>query len=150
MSSPSRNHASGLSVSTATSRAAIVLVALLVCAWLLVQYRDAHLAAGAQRTALDPYSTPADIRSGIGDASASDVLNPDPYEARFYQSVLEVRAGHPKAAVSVLESVVADQPDYVEAWFILSRLTQRTDPRRSALASARARALDPLGTRPRR
>jgi hypothetical protein len=47
-----------------------------------------------------------------------------------------------------LESVVRDQPDYLEAWFALSKVTAKTDAALSARAAARVRALDPLVAKP--
>jgi predicted Zn-dependent protease len=133
------------------SRVGLVVVALAACAWLLVQYHDAQLTASAKAITLDPYSTPSEIRTALDEASRTGTLNPDPYEARVFQALLEVRAGRRATAIKRLESVVRDQPSYVEAWRLLSQVSEQTDPELSARAAARVLMLDPLaGTVSRR
>jgi cytochrome c-type biogenesis protein CcmH/NrfG len=123
----------------------IVLVALAACAWLLAQYHQAQLTASAKSINLDPFSKPAEFRDGISDAEGVGWLNPDPYEARVFQALLEIRAGQRDTAVRRLESVVRDQPNFIEAWRLLAQVTAESDPARSAQAETRSRELDPLG-----
>lgn len=132
------------------SRILIALLALAACAWLLAQYHDAQLTASLKSTNNDPYSSGTEIRAAIGDAERVGTLNPDPYEARVYHALLEVRAGDRDAAVRRLESVVRDQPNFIEAWRLLAQVTAESDPAASARAEARSRALDPLGAARRR
>ena len=55
--------------------------------------------------------------------------------------------GRNPQAVAVLEEVVAREPENLLAWRLLDLVTRGSDPARSRQAAARARALDPLGSR---
>jgi tetratricopeptide (TPR) repeat protein len=130
------------------TRAGLVLVALAACAWLLAQYHDAQLTESVKRINNDPYSLPPDLRGALADAKRIGTLNPDPYEARAYRALVEVRLGQRTTAIRRLESVLADQPNYFEAWLLLNKVTAQTDPALSARALAHMRALDPRDVKP--
>jgi predicted Zn-dependent protease len=132
-------------------RVGIALVALAACAWLLIQYHNAELTASVKRITLDPYTSSGQVAGAIRDAGRAGTLNPDPYEARVYQALAEVRAGERRTAIRRLESVVRDQPSYLEAWALLAKVTEGADPQLSKRATARVLTLDPrAGTLGRR
>jgi predicted Zn-dependent protease len=133
------------------TRAGIALVALAACAWLLIQYHNAELTASLKRITLTPDFSAGQTARAIRDAGGAGTLNPDPYEVRVYQALAEVRVGERRTAITRLESVVRDQPSYLEAWAILAKVSEGTDPQLSKRATARVLALDPrAGTLRRR
>jgi predicted Zn-dependent protease len=107
------------------TRAAVILVAVVVIGWLGVMERAVRLQAGA--------ATVADYR-------AARLLNPDTLpdvrRAFRYQG-----AGRRQEAAALLEDVLRREPDNLEAWGLLYAFTK--DER----ALEARRRLDPLGAR---
>ncbi len=103
-------------------RVVVVVVAALAVAWLAVSYGNARVIRHAQVAAADPHASPAAI-----------------------EAALEIRAGRLDDARRVYEEIVRREPDTPEAWLVLSKLTAKSDPARSAQALAQVRRLDPLG-----
>jgi Tfp pilus assembly protein PilF len=124
-------------------RVGIALVALAACAWLLIQYHNAELTASLKRITLTPDFSPAETAAAVRNAGGAGTLNPDPYEVRVYQALAEVRLGERQKAIRRLESVVRDQPSYLEAWALIAKVSQASDPRLSKRATDRVLALDP-------
>jgi predicted Zn-dependent protease len=130
--------------STTLVRAALVLLALLACAWLLAQWQVARTTEDVKRIALAPTSTEPEIARALRDAREHGVLNPDPAATQYYQALLEVRADDVPGAIRTVQSLVREQPRFAEAWFLLSQISESSEPRISAEALERVRALDPL------
>jgi predicted Zn-dependent protease len=123
-------------------RAVVAVVAILVVAWSAVLLRDTRLQERA--TALAQSSRdPATLERAARDYEAASLLNPDTAPAVGRAIVL----GPGPEAVGVLEDVVRREPENLTAWRLLAALTKEPDPARSRQATARARALDPLGSR---
>jgi hypothetical protein len=122
-------------------RLAIVALALVVGAWLVVSFRDAHRLDGAA-TAVKS-GTPARLQSALGGIPGARLLYPDRSTPLGFEVTLNVRLGRPAAARAAAESLVRLEPDNAEAWALLSSLTQQSDPARSAQAFAQVRRLDP-------
>jgi predicted Zn-dependent protease len=55
----------------------------------------------------------------------------------------QLRAGDAPSAVATGRDAVAQEPENAEAWLLISRAAQRTDPKLAAAAAARVRALVP-------
>ena len=127
------------------ARVVVVVVALLAIAWLGVSYGNARSIRHAQVAAADPHASPSEIESALRDVRSAHTLDPSQTEALSYVAALEIRAGRLDEAARVYEDIVRREPDTAEAWFVLSRLTQKSDPARSAQALAQAKRLDPLG-----
>jgi predicted Zn-dependent protease len=125
-------------------RALVLVVAVLAVAWLGVSYGNARQIRRAQIVAADPHATPAAIESALRDARSAHTLDPSRTESLSYAAALEIRAGRLDAARKLYEQIVRREPDSPEAWVVLSKLTQESDPARSAQAVAEARRLDPL------
>jgi len=126
-------------------RALVAVVAVLVIAWSAVLLRDTRLQEHA--TELTQTSREAGVLDqAVRDYEAAGFLNPDPAPdaGRALALQLQRRA---REAVAVTEDVVHREPENLNAWRLLSLLTIELDPARSRQAAARARALDPLGTR---
>ena len=127
-------------------RIVVVIAAALAIAWLGVSYGNAHAIRHAQVVAADPHATPAEIDAAIRDARSAHTLDPGRTESLSYVAALEIRAGRLDEARRAYEEIVRLEPDTAEAWVVLSKLTQRSDPARSAQALEQAKRLDPLGT----
>ena len=125
-------------------RILIVAVAVLAVAWLGVSYGNARQIRHAQIVAADPHATPAAIESALRDARSAHTLDPSRTESLSYAAALEIKAGRLDEARKLYEQIVRREPDSPEAWVVLSKLTQQSDPARSAQAVAQARRLDPL------
>jgi predicted Zn-dependent protease len=54
--------------------------------------------------------------------------------------------GRPRAAARVAEELVRAEPSNADAWRLLGRATQKTDPARAREAAAQLRRLNPLAT----
>jgi predicted Zn-dependent protease len=130
--------------STTLVRAALVLLALLACAWLLVQWQVARTTEDAKRIALAPTSREPELARALADARDPGPLNPDPAATQYYQALLQVRTGDVPGAIRTVQSIVREQPRFAEAWFLLSQISESSEPRISAEALERVRALDPL------
>jgi cytochrome c-type biogenesis protein CcmH/NrfG len=133
-------------MTTQLQRVLVLLAAALAIAWLAVSYGNAHAIRHAQVVSADPHSTPAEIDAAIRDARSAHTLDPGRTESLSYVAALEIRAGRLDEARRAYEEIVRLEPDTAEAWVVLSELTQRSDPARSAQALAQAKRLDPLGT----
>jgi predicted Zn-dependent protease len=59
------------------------------------------------------------------------------------EATLRMKGGDTTGARRVLEQVVQDEPDNGEAWLLLARATEDSDPARSDAAMARVRELAP-------
>ena len=66
-----------------------------------------------------------------------------------FVSTLETTAGHHGFATALARKVTRDEPRNRVGWVALAQALQRSDPRGSAAAAARAKALDPRGAVPR-
>jgi predicted Zn-dependent protease len=126
-------------------RVVVLVVAVLAVAWLGVSYGNARQIRHAQVVAADPHATPAAIESALRDARSAHTLDPSLTESLSYAAALEIKAGRLGEAQKLYEEIVRREPDSPEAWVVLSKLTQKSDPARSAQAAAQAKRLDPLG-----
>lgn len=66
-----------------------------------------------------------------------------PAETRAAEGGIFFRLGQVARARAQLESLVSDQPNSVEAWWLLSIVETRSDPAAAAIARLRVRQLDP-------
>jgi predicted Zn-dependent protease len=126
-------------------RVLVLVAAVLAIAWLGVSYGNARVIRHAQITAADPHATPAEIESTLREVRGDRTLDPSKTESLSYEAALEIRAGRLDEARRLYEEIVRLEPDTPEAWVVLSKLTQESDPARSAEARAQAARLDPLG-----
>ena len=122
-------------------RAVVVAVAVVVLAWLGLTERSVRLQASgfdaAQR---------GDLAAAEADFRAARLLNPDTLPDIQRVFVYE-RAGRSEAGGALLDDVLRREPDNLEAWALLYRLTRELDPASARRAlDARAR-LDPFGAR---
>jgi cytochrome c-type biogenesis protein CcmH/NrfG len=124
-------------------RIVVLVAAVLALGWLGVSYGNARTIRGLQITAADPKATPAEIEAALDDARASRTLDPSRVESLSYAAALEIRAGRLDAARDAYEEIVRREPDTVDAWVVLCKLTRESDPARSAQALDQVRRLNP-------
>lgn len=113
-----------------------------VVAWLAVMERDERLyqrayAAGGH---LDVPGTAARAEREFRDAR---LLNPDP-TADVGRALVLSTSGSRRAALRVLERVVHDEPDNLDAWAALHLANKGKDPSIDRRVAAARRRLDPV------
>lgn len=123
------------------ARALLLVAALAVGGWLLVQERAAR--AESELTHL-AFATKGPVDAAhVRSLLATDRrLNPD-HRSDLFEGVLLARDGRPGAAVAALRRAVAAEPENVEAWALLASAAARQDPALATRARARVRALAP-------
>lgn len=114
-----------------TGRIALALVAVVVVAWAGVLLRDLEVGRDAT-SARDP--------EGLQSAR---LLDPSRYWDQTRAGVLLLN-GNPAAAAFTAEELLRAEPDNAVAWSVLRAATRRSDPQRSAEATAALRRLNPL------
>jgi hypothetical protein len=129
------------------ARVAIVLVALPVIAWLAIQHSNSRLIAHGGNVLKKQQVTPAEVQSALADVRDAHVLT-DETEALSFEAALEIRAGRLDVARRIYEQIVRREPEGVEAWVVLSHLSEKTDPARAADAREQANRLDPENAEP--
>jgi hypothetical protein len=129
------------------ARIAVAVIAVGVIGWLAVMERDTRLyqrgiAAGGS---LDNPQTIARAESDLEDAR---LLTPD-RTPDVGRALILWTAGHAAPARTVLEDVVASEPDNLSAWTALGWVNAGADPQLGRRVAAELRRLDPLsGGRP--
>jgi hypothetical protein len=128
-------------------RVVVLLVALPVIAWLAVSYSNARLLADAGEVMKKQHVTPAEVQSALAGVRDAHVLT-DKTEALSFEAALEIYAGRLDVARRIYEQIVRREPEGVEAWRVLSHLSEMTDPALAAEAKEQANRLDPENAEP--
>jgi len=124
-------------------RTVICVLALAAAAFLVVEERGARAAADIQHSALaSGVPKPGQVAAARGQLKAAERWNPDT-DPRVDIGVLEVRAGHFRAAGAEFAAVTRREPENAQAWALLSFAAARYDSGLAARARDRARALEP-------
>ncbi|MGA2008914.1 MAG: hypothetical protein ABSH51_00055 [Solirubrobacteraceae bacterium] len=124
-------------------RLAIVVWALLACAWFAlgaVQTHDENAAIAL----IDQPGTPSATQTAriLALLHGAARLNPDRNIA-LYRSQAQTRAGDSAAAVRTALSVTRAEPLNIDAWTVLAFAAQRTDPAQSRRAQREQLTLAP-------
>ena len=125
------------------ARIGLALVAVLALGWLGIMLRDAISLQDAGNVLFrQPPPPRAELDRALKQMKDSNVLNPDPTgdidRARFL--LLNDR---PRAALTLADQVVADEPDNLNAWSVVFQAGSKVDPARAAAAKAAILRLDP-------
>jgi predicted Zn-dependent protease len=125
------------------ARAALVVVAVVACLWLLAGLRATRLQADADRRIPAAEVDEAEVnrkRELLDDARR---LNPDTAPL-IREAQLLLFIDRDRAAVALLEDVVEREPENYEAWLGLRQAALEVDPERAREATREALSLNPL------
>lgn len=129
--------------STVLARVGLVVLALAVCAWYAIgvrQSRDQAAAEGIVQGNVTP--TPSVTRHALDLLDSAGTLNPDRAIDLLRAQAL-VRAGEAPQALRLMKSVVAAEPDNVDAWIVYGFAAGSRDPAAARLARAKRLELAP-------
>jgi predicted Zn-dependent protease len=134
-------------VTSVLTRCALVAVALLAGAWLVLGVRALDLQSDAESVRSGPQGaalTPDDADRARSFLHRARLLSVDK-SPLLNEGVLLLATGRREEGVAILERVVAEEPDNLEAWIVLYNVYSRSsDAKRAREALRRIRALNPL------
>lgn len=124
-------------------RGALVLGAVIVCAWFAlgaVQTRNENRATDL----IDSFQTPTPALTAhiLGLLDTAATLNPD-RNVDLLRAQALTRSGHPDAGLRVAERVVAAEPLNIDAWTVYGFAARPGHPRLFRLAELKLRRLAP-------
>jgi len=125
-------------------RVAVAAIALACAAWMAVAFTAARAEDHLRDVTV----------SGKPDVAKAEQLADDAARATpgvrrlILLGQVQLRAGDARAAVATGREAVAQEPENAEAWLLISRAAQRTDPKLAAEAAARVRTLVPPAPAP--
>lgn len=130
------------------ARAALVLVAVAACVWLVAGLRASRLQTDGERPFAADQIQRAEIERRRDLFEDARRFNPDP-TPEIREGQLLIVADRDREAVRVLEDVVEREPENYEAWLVLRQAAVRVDPPLSRRATREALRLNPLARRAR-
>jgi predicted Zn-dependent protease len=126
------------------TRGLLAIVSVVVIAWLAVLLRDSVLVDRVGSVAFEPHPTAAQIDNGLSWARQARFLNPDRSVPLSWQAEMYLLRGQTAAALRVYQRLVAAEPQFADAWFLIVARAAGVDPRLSDHALAELKKLDPL------
>lgn len=128
---------------TVLPRAAVALVAVLLVAWSAVLWRGDRIGSGAADTLIRNADLPeAAFAHEMERLRDAELLDPSTRWQVARAGALYQR-GRFEQSARVLEEVLEQEPDNLEAWLYLREVTEGRDPVREAQARAAIRRLNP-------
>jgi hypothetical protein len=123
-------------------RIALAVVAVLLITWSAVLWRDEHVGRqAADRIFSDPVMSDSEWDRFLAQLRDAQLLDPSTKWAVSRATALLLR-DEPEAA-RVAASVVAREPDNLEAWMVVLKATRGRDAARADRARAEIRRLNP-------
>ena len=123
-------------------RAVVALVAALLAVWFVVLWRDEQIGReAADRVFQQPGMSDADWARTLDQLRRAELLNPGTEWTEQRASALLLR--DKRAALRLANSVVRQEPDYLDAWVTVYKAARGLDDRRAARAAAEIRRLNP-------
>jgi hypothetical protein len=123
-------------------RIVLGIIALLTVGWLAVSYSNSQVIRDVQSVSAASHPTPAQLEGALRDVPDAGRLDPSRgVEIKSYEASLLIRLNRIPDALRTLEEIVRLEPDYVEAWFLIEKLSP--DRARAAEAAAQVRRLNP-------
>jgi Flp pilus assembly protein TadD len=119
-------------------RVALAALAVLVIAWLVIMERNTRLEAGSLNQAARGHTAQA-----LRDLHDAELLNPDTTPL-LRRGLLYFTRGNAAQTRAALNSVLAKEPDNLQAWSGLLALSRHGDPAGTRRALAAIKRLDPL------
>jgi hypothetical protein len=130
-------------VNSLAVRAALVVIALLVGAWLALGVRAIDLEGNAKAVtdlARAGAATPADLQRARDDLHKAELLSPSK-DPLIRQGELMAAVGRPVEAAILGYAATLKEPDNLQAWFLVWANEQ--DPAKKGVAQARLLELNP-------
>jgi hypothetical protein len=125
------------------ARVALLVVAVIACAWFGLGAFQVHAQSrAASLLPRDANVSPALARVIAHELDRAGALNPD-RSVDLLRAQLDLHSGNRAGAERVIKQVARDEPEYVDAWFLLQIVAFPRDPQTVQLANARTRELDP-------
>ena len=134
----------------APGRLLLGLLSITALAWLAIALSDMRALDRAAAARAAARLGPAATASPIRDTERAVRLRPGDTQPLIERAQLLLFARRPRAAKSVIEDVVRQEPRNARAWVILALISYGIDRRRSLEAAAHVEALDPRGSAARR
>jgi hypothetical protein len=130
------------------ARIGLAVLAVALIAWFSVLVRDHAIGqAAVDRIVANPNMSTRAWNGAMDDLRRADLLDPSSDWSMARANYLLLR--DPSAALRVAESIVRREPDNVNAWEIVERVSVHSDPRRAAEAARQIRRLNPSPARDR-
>ncbi len=127
-------------------RLLLAACAILVLAWVGVLVRDHYVRQSAAKPLLyETNLSESDFVRDMKRMEDSRFLNPSS-SVELARTEYYLFRGRPRAAARVAEELVREEPANADAWRLLWRATQTTDPARARQAAAELKRLNPLAT----
>ncbi len=128
---------------TPALRGALVLVAVIICAWFAlgaVQARDQNHATDL----IDSFATPTPALTAriLSMLDTAHTLNPD-RNVDLLRAQALTRSGYPSAGLRVAQRVVVAEPLNINAWTVLGFAARPAHPAQFRLAERKLRELAP-------
>jgi hypothetical protein len=128
------------------ARAALVLTAVLVLAWVAVLLRDYRLGRDAEANLNQRGLSDREVNRELKRLDDAELLNPD-VEWKIVRGSKELIFGRRPDAARTAEELVRVEPENLQGWAILQFATEKSDPALSRRAAVQVRRLDPLRAR---
>jgi hypothetical protein len=125
-------------------RAALAVASVAAIAWLAILFRDSLLIDHVTKLANDASATPAQLAHGLAQAKQARLLNPDRSVPLSWEAEMHLRQNDQLAGVRTYQRLVAAEPQFADAWFLIAARAQSFDPALAARARAALKRLDPL------
>ena len=124
-------------------RALLALVAVAIVAWSAVLWRNDRVGYDAAGKIFgDPTMSQSEWEHSLDQLRQADLLDPGTKWEVSRASALLLR--NPPAAARLAESVIAREPDNLQAWMLVYEATRVRDPARAREARAQVERLNPL------
>jgi hypothetical protein len=128
------------------SRLVISLIAVVLVAWFGVLARDARIGQRASDRLIHSLNpSDAEWSRSLADFRRAELLNPGGYWRLVRARYLLAR--DKRRALALADSIVRDEPDNLEAWFIVAEASRTVDTRRFRSALREIGRLDRLAPR---
>ena len=116
----------------------------MLVAWLAILFRDSLLIDHVTKLANDTSATPAQLAHGLTQAKQARLLNPDRSVPLSWEAEMRLRQNDQVAGVRTYQRLVAAEPQFADAWFLIAARAQSFDPALAARARVQLKRLDPL------
>lgn len=128
------------------ARAALVVIAVVVLAWVAVLLRDFRVGRDAEASLNRRGLSEEQRTRGLDRLEDAELLNPDvdPKIARGSKALIFGRLGE---AARIGSELVSEEPENLQGWAILQFSTRESDPALSRRAAVQVKRLDPLRAR---